>query len=216
LAGKVGLPSLRAGFLVSYLGRSNYGYRKLQEVMGYDCLRNAKRAYRRPVTLAEGPSRSPIVEDGHNGGGPIGFGPGRPPKVKTGWLAKVVADMPSVIAEARADKLLQPKRVPGRPPKGATAAVTPKNLAGAAKKKRKYTRRAKNGAGRLKGKPGRPKGSGKVGRPKASGKASKGFLAGAVAKQIKPLLKAQTKALKDHVRALVVKEVKKALKAALR
>jgi len=153
-------------------------------------------------------------------------GPGRPPKVKTGWLAKVVADMPSVTVEAKADKMLQPKRGPGRPPK---AGVTPKNLVGMAKKKPgrpKGSGKGKPGRpkgpgkrrapGRPKGKPGRPKGSGKVGRPKTSGKISKGFIAGAVRKQVKPLLKAQARAIKDQVKALIAKEVKKALKAALR
>jgi hypothetical protein len=161
-------------------------------------------------------------------------GPGRPPKVKTGWLAKVVADMPSVTAEVRADKLLQPKRGPGRPRKGATAEVTPKDLVGIAKRKPGRPKGSgkgkpgrpkgsgKRGPGRLKGKPGRAKGSGKVGRPKASGKVSKGFLAGVVAKQVKPLLKVQSKALKaqvktlkDQIKASVAKEVKKAIKAAL-
>lgn len=152
-------------------------------------------------------------------------GPGRPPKVKTGWLAKVVADMPSVTVEAKADKMLQPKRGPGRPPK---AEVTPKNLVGMAKKPGRPKGSGKGkpgrpkgsgkrrGPGRPKGKPGRPKGKGKRGRPRASGKVSKGFIAGAVAKQVKPLLKAQSKALKEQVKTLVAKEVKKALKAALR
>lgn len=150
---------------------------------------------------------------------------GRPPKVKKGWLATVVADMPSVTLEAKADKLLQPKRGPGRPPK---AEVTPKDLVGAAKKKPGRPKGSgkgkpgrpkgygKRGPVRPKGKPGRPKGSGKLGRPRASGKASKGLLSAQVAKQVKPLLKAQSKALKDQVKALVAKEVKKALKAALR
>jgi hypothetical protein len=63
---------------------------------------------------------------------------------------------------------------------------------------------------------GRPKGSGKVGRPKGVVGASKGFLAGAVAKQVKPLLRAQSKAIKVQVKALVAQEVAKAIKAALR
>lgn len=56
LVGKVGLPSLRVSFGLRHLRRSNFGYRKLQNALGYDCLRNARRAYCRT-------SRRPSAEE---------------------------------------------------------------------------------------------------------------------------------------------------------
>lgn len=49
LQGKLGLPSLRKGFGVDYLRRSNYAIRKFRVAMGYASLRNAKRASRKAL-----------------------------------------------------------------------------------------------------------------------------------------------------------------------
>jgi integrase len=69
LDGRVGLPSLRASFGMRYLRRSNYGFKKLRTAMGFDCLRNARRAYRRIALTAREHSRRANSANAEFGGG---------------------------------------------------------------------------------------------------------------------------------------------------
>lgn len=84
--------------------------------------------------------------------------------------------------------------------------------------------RSKGSVGKKRG-PGRPKGSGRKagrpakksrrGRPRGTTK-TRGFLAGAIAKQLKSVTKQQKADLTAQMKKLVAKEVQKALKAAFR